>query len=651
MTKNKIVPFAQTVLGKLRLHLRLIFFIAGAIVLCLFIWAIFAPQALTYDFGQKQTCQNSPRFLPGLSKIEQKAPFTVKRPASLSVGKLSLYASRICVTATAAPMASATVSHRERLFGWSLFGRDIRIRTPGYPKFSNQTKDRQSLPPDGVFRLDLDRADATFSYILKANDRSAACTVKQKAVSCNMVPLQLGYAKPYDIQLVRRFAAKEIASAATVPIQTITPTNIINTSIPAGSSVQQKPTELVLQSDKDITALGTVSLVSKNANGSEATIPVAATANAKTITVKLGQELVRKTQFELRIASLKAADGSGLAAKSYTLPFSTSGGPKVTGANIGTRSVALGQTITLNLDQDLLAGQDIGAQVTFTVHGKPQPAVFSVTGNKLHINPSADLPLCAPFSVKINSGIQNLYGVSGDSAWSINSRTICYTTFSIGASVKGRAITAYKFGTGDNPIIYMGAMHGDEVNSKNLMTEWFNELNANPGRLPGRSLVVIPAVSPDGVVARSRLNARGVDLNRNFPATDWKTMVTSPESPNPTPAGGPQPLSEPESAAVASYIRQTRPRAVFSFHSSAAVVEANEAGDSVSIAQTYASKARYRAVPKSQSASVFKYDTTGAMEDWMRSSLGLPAIVVELLSDTSSEFSRNRDALWYSTGL
>jgi len=276
---------------------------------------------------------------------------------------------------------------------------------------------------------------------------------------------------------------------------------------------------------------------------------------------------------------------------------------------------------------------------------------MTVSGNKIVLTPSSPLPLCAPFSIRVNEHVQSQFGISGDSSWGITSRAICYTTFSIGASVRGRGITAYQFGEGPNPVIYMGAMHGSEANSRTLMMEWFNELNANPGRLTTRSLVVIPAVNPDGLATGSRLNANGVDLNRNFPAADWKSVVTSPDNPNPTPAGGPAPLSEPESRAVAGYIQRVRPRMVLSFHSAAAVVEANEAGDSVSIASTYAVKARYRAVPKSQSAPVFKYDTTGAMEDWMRDRLGSPAIVVELLSKTSSEFSRNRDALWFTTGL
>ena len=87
------------------------------------------------------------------------------------------------------------------------------------------------------------------------------------------------------------------------------------------------------------------------------------------------------------------------------------------------------------------------------------------------------------------------------------------------------------------------------------------------------------------------------------------------------------------------------------YHSKASIVEANEAGDSVSIAAGYASRARYRAVPRSQTGTSFAHDTTGAMEDWMRDRLGLPCIVVELSTHSATDFARNKNALWYTATL
>jgi hypothetical protein len=43
------------------------------------------------------------------------------------------------------------------------------------------------------------------------------------------------------------------------------------------------------------------------------------------------------------------------------------------------------------------------------------------------------------------------------------------------------------------------------------------EAAADPASLAGTQLWVIPTVDPDGQRARTRKNAHGVDLNRNFP--------------------------------------------------------------------------------------------------------------------------------------
>lgn len=649
-SQKKIKKYRAAVSMLLRAYGKRFALIMGFLFVAAMYWALFAPQTIAYTFASHQACQTSPRLFPTFSQLETSQPFQLERPATIRLASWPIYSHTLCAKPQAAPQASQAYGHKERLFGQALLGHTITVNTSRLPSLA-QKPEPQMVPLDGVLVNKLSQTDAVFRYQVELGANKVECAVKSQTISCPLASLQLAYATQYELPVVRYFNNQAQGILTTTSVKTLTPVAVTASSIASGSSVLQKPLDITLQTDKPLQAIGAVSLVAKNSNNTETVIPVTPKIEGQTINIAFSKELARKTSFQLHIASLTAQDGSGLATKSLTIPFSTSGGPVVKGANIGSRNIAQGQTIQLTFDQTLLPNQDVAAIVSFIVGGQPQPAAFSIAGNKLSIKPAAALPLCAPFTIKLSAAIQSEFGISGDSTYSVNSRAICYTTFSIGSSIRGRAITAYRFGSGPNPIIYLGGMHGSESNSRSIMTEWFNELNANPQRLGSRSLVVIPGVNPDGLASGSRLNAHNVDLNRNFPASDWKSIVTSPQSPTPSPAGGPTPLSEPESRAVASYIQQTQPRLVMSFHSAAAVVEANEAGDSTAIASVYAAKARYRAIPKSQSAPVFQYDTTGAMEDWMRSSLGKPAIVVELLSRTSSEFGRNRDALWYTTGL
>ena len=88
------------------------------------------------------------------------------------------------------------------------------------------------------------------------------------------------------------------------------------------------------------------------------------------------------------------------------------------------------------------------------------------------------------------------------------------------------------------------------------------------------------------------MNARGVDLNRNFPA-QWRPLGRrgDPEY------AGPHPLSEPESRLAARLIRRIRPDVSIWFHQPESLVRAW--GPSMAPARRYArlAGARFRALP------------------------------------------------------
>ena len=102
-------------------------------------------------------------------------------------------------------------------------------------------------------------------------------------------------------------------------------------------------------------------------------------------------------------------------------------------------------------------------------------------------------------------------------------------------------------------MLVIGAVHGDETAGMRI-TRRLLELGAPPGA----ELLVVPTVNPDGLAVRTRGNARGVDLNRNFPF-DWRPLSGGEYS-------GSGPLSEPESRAAHRFILRTKPDVTIWFH-------------------------------------------------------------------------------------
>lgn len=234
----------------------------------------------------------------------------------------------------------------------------------------------------------------------------------------------------------------------------------------------------------------------------------------------------------------------------------------------------------------------------------------------------------------------------------------------IGTSVEGRDITAFTFGTGDTDVLFVGGIHGGyEWNSILLAYEAIDYLRANPETIPAEQTVhIIPNLNPDGLYAATgltgrfaasditdysmhetgegRMNANGVDLNRNFdckwaPESTWRGQTVS---------AGTGPFSEPEAAALRDYVADTEPAGVVFWHSRADNVYASECEEGVlpgtlALMNAYADAAGYGAVE-----SFDAYPITGDAEGWL-ASIGIPAVTVELTGRTTPEWSKNRAGL------
>jgi N-acetylmuramoyl-L-alanine amidase len=144
-------------------------------------------------------------------------------------------------------------------------------------------------------------------------------------------------------------------------------------------------------------------------------------------------------------------------------------------------------------------------------------------------------------------------------------------TETIGHSARGRPIRAVRLGPADAPtkVLVVGVIHGSEPAGQAVI----RSLRAHaPPR--GVQLWLVNTVNPDGLAAGMRQNARGVDLNRNFPY-GWHPMGRRFDQ---LYYSGPRPLSEPESRAVTAFAKRIRPDVSIWYHQHMRLVT-DDAGD------------------------------------------------------------------------
>jgi murein peptide amidase A len=129
------------------------------------------------------------------------------------------------------------------------------------------------------------------------------------------------------------------------------------------------------------------------------------------------------------------------------------------------------------------------------------------------------------------------------------------STLLIGHSSEGREIRATRVGAVQAPVkvLVVGDVHGNEPAGEAIVQALRQQ------SVDGVQFWLIRTANPDGRKARSRHNARGVDLNRNFPYR-WAKGAKGTYYPGPS-AG-----SEPETKALMGFVRRIRPQLGIYYH-------------------------------------------------------------------------------------
>lgn len=206
----------------------------------------------------------------------------------------------------------------------------------------------------------------------------------------------------------------------------------------------------------------------------------------------------------------------------------------------------------------------------------------------------------------------------------------------LGYSVQGVPITMHVFGTRGRAALIFGAIHGSEPNSGHLARHLLDYLLENPAAYAERRVAVIPVTNPDGLVRTRRLNEHQIDLNRNFPASNWK--VTKPGAT----FGGEKPASEPETQAIIKAVELLEPDRIVSIHAITRGRECNNYdGPGSELAEAMKVQNGYRV------AKTIGYPTPGSFGSWAGVDRQIPTITLELPVDLPGEecWKKHRAAL------
>ena len=155
--------------------------------------------------------------------------------------------------------------------------------------------------------------------------------------------------------------------------------------------------------------------------------------------------------------------------------------------------------------------------------------------------------------------------------------TIPWAPTTYGRSVLGLPLEVWR-PTGECRLLVFAAIHGEEPETTYALSRALRQLSEPP-----EHCAVVLAANPDGLTRGTRGNARGVDLNRNFPSEDWQPRPVTHRSTiedvsDILLSSGEAAASEPETRALLSLIRELEPRAVIALHAPLACID--DANDS-----------------------------------------------------------------------
>ena len=144
-----------------------------------------------------------------------------------------------------------------------------------------------------------------------------------------------------------------------------------------------------------------------------------------------------------------------------------------------------------------------------------------------------------------------------------------------GQSVQGRDLVCWRIGpeNTENSVLLVFALHGfedefamDGALLRRIAEDTVRFYAAEPDRLNGFTLYVVPCANPDGLAEGTtnkgfgRCNADGYDINRDFPVNFQKNQTANGKK------TGPNPFTTPEAAALRDLVYSVKPAYALDVH-------------------------------------------------------------------------------------
>lgn len=194
--------------------------------------------------------------------------------------------------------------------------------------------------------------------------------------------------------------------------------------------------------------------------------------------------------------------------------------------------------------------------------------------------------------------------------------------------------------------IIMCGVHGDEVTPIKFcydimyfLRELYNDQEKVANELKDKIVVVAPIVNPDAFFKKlpTRVNAHGIDVNRNFPTKDWMkearkvwiSKLHKDKRRNPGLTSG----SEPEVIFQTNLIKRYGPDKIISVHAPLTMLD-YDGPDTVISSGIDGSKAQELLIKMSKTASDYKIENypffPGSLGNWAGKEREIPTYTLEL---------------------